>query len=315
MTRPLKEAIALRDVTLGIKVVESGITIASGTSTTIFTVAGGRVLMTGIIGECITAVGASDNCKFTHLPTLTTAGDTDLCATADLNTCDVGDQISINGKPGDAILVAHKGSVECMDYKGVLLQEGTVTFDFDAETTGEFDFEMYYIPIDDGAYVTSVDDPAVFDLRRGQALRKLQLGLKVEKVATTVPQTTSGTLFTVAGGRILMTGIIGECTVAVGATDNIKLIANPTLATAADTDLCAAVDMNTCDVGDLLSITGAPGDNMLAAHKGSVQMIENKGIVLQEGTLDVHAHASTTGAFKWTMFYVALDVGAYAVTT
>ncbi len=311
----LKHAIALRDVGLGIRVVEEGITIAASTTVTVFTIAGGRVLLTGIFGECVTAVGAAENAKFTHLPTLTTAGDTDLCATADINTCDVGDHISMTGKPGDALLVAHKGSVECMDYKGVLLQEGTLTFDYDATTTGEFDFEMYYIPIDDGAYVTSVDDPTPKNLRRGQALRKLLLGEKVEKAAATVPQTDSGTLFTIAGGRILMTGIIGECTVAVGATDNLKLIANPTVATAADTDLCAAVDMDTCDIGDLLSITGAPGDNFLAAHKGSVQMIENKGIILQEGTLDVNAHASTTGAFKWTLFYVALDVGAYAVTT
>ncbi len=314
MTRPLKEAIALRDVGLGIKVVEKGITIAASTTTTIFTVAGGRVLMTAIFGECTTAVGAAENAKFTHLPTLTTAGDTDLCGTADINTCDVGDHLSITGKPGDALLVAHKGSVECMDYKGVVLQEGTVTFDYDATTTGEFDFEMYYIPIDDGGYVTSVDDPTAFDLRRGQALRKLQLGIKVEKAAIALG-TSGTTLFTIAGGRILMTGLIGECTVAVDGGNNLKMVANPTTATAADTDLCTAVDMTAADIGDLLSLTGAPGDGFLVAHKGAVQMIENKGIILQEGTLDIAAASTTAGTFKWTMFYVALDVGAYAVTT
>ncbi len=112
-----------------------------------------------------------------------------------------------------------------------------------------------------------------------------------------------------------MTGILGECTVAVDGTNAVKLQANPTLATAADTDLCAAVDLTASDIGDLNSITGAPGDNILVAHKGSVQMIENKGIILQEGTLDVHDTQTTAGTFKWTMFYVALDVGAYAVTT
>jgi len=312
MTRPLKEAIALRDVSLGMKVIENGVTIASGTSQTVFTIAGGRVLLTGVFGECVTAVGASDNCKFTHLPTLTTAGDTDLCATADLNTCDIGDHISMTGKPGDAILVAHKGSVECMDYKGVILQEGTFTFDNDAETTGEFNFEGYYIPIDDGAYMYSSDQGvSTKDNDKGMALRKLKLGTKVEKAATALPSSTTGTLFTVAGGRVLITGLVGECTVAVGGSNAIKLTALPTPTTAGDTDLCAEVDLNTCDIGDLISITGAPGDNILVAHKGSVQMLENKGVLLQEGTLAVAAGSTTDGTFKWTMFYVALDNGAY----
>ncbi len=311
----LKHAIALRDVGLGIRVVEKGITVAASSSVTVFTIAGGRVLMTGIFGEVITAIGASINAKFTAYPTLTTAGDTDLCGTADINTCDVGDHLSITGKPADALLVAHKGSVECMDYKGVVLQEGTLAFAYDANSTGEIDFEMYYIPIDDGAYVTSVDDPTPKNLRRGQALRKLLLGEKVEKTAAALPSGTSGTLFTVAGGRILMTGVVGECTVAVDGTNAVKLTANPTLATAADTDLCTAVDLTASDIGDLVSITGAPGDALLVAHKGAVQMIENKGILLQEGTLDVHDTQTTAGTFKWTIFYVALDVGAYAVTT
>jgi len=210
--------------------------------------------------------------------------------------------------------VADAGSVECMDYKGVILQEGTLSFDFDAITTGEFDFEVYFIPIDDGAYMYSSDDSGQKNTQQGMALRKLQLGIKVEKTATALGASGT-TLFTVAGGRILMTGLVGECTVAVDGGNALKMVANPTLSTAPDTDLCTAVDMTLADIGDLLSLTGAPGDGFLVAHKGAVQMIENKGIILQEGTLDIAAASTTAGTFKWTMFYVALDVGAYAVTT
>ncbi len=148
-------------------------------------------------------------------------------------------------------------------------------------------------------------------LKDGQALRRLMLGLQVAKAATALPAATSGTLFTVAGGRILMTGIIGECTVAVGGANNVKLIDNPTVATAADTDLCAVADLNTCDVGDLVSISGTPGDAILAAHAGAVQMILQKGIVMQEGTLQVNTSQNTAGTFAWTMFYIPIDDGAY----
>ncbi len=145
----------------------------------------------------------------------------------------------------------------------------------------------------------------------GKALRKLLLGVKVEKTATALPAGTSGNLFTIAGGRVLMTGIIGECTVAVGGANNVKLIANPTVATAADTDLCAVADLNTCDVGDLVTITGTASDAIVAAHAGGVGMLDRKGIVMQEGTLDVNTSQNTAGTFSWTLFYIPIDDGAY----
>lgn len=143
------------------------------------------------------------------------------------------------------------------------------------------------------------------------ALMQSILGVKVARATSALPQGAALSLFTVAGGRVLMTGIIGKVTTAIGGANAMKLIANPTVATAADTDLCAAVDMNTCDVGDVLSIDGTPATGMLAAHAGAVQMLGFKGIVLQEGTLQLHCAGSTTGAIAWDIWYIPLDTGAY----
>jgi len=137
------------------------------------------------------------------------------------------------------------------------------------------------------------------------------LGLRVTRATATLPQTTNSSLFTIAGGVVLMTGILGEVTTAIGAADNTKLTHYPTVATAGDTDICGTVDIDTCDIGDMLSITGTPADAMLVAHKGSVQMMQYKGVVLQEGTLDLDCDASTTGAIKWSLWYIPLEPGAY----
>lgn len=142
-------------------------------------------------------------------------------------------------------------------------------------------------------------------------MESMILGLRVIRATATLPQTTNSSLFTIAGGVVLMTGILGEVTVAIGGTDNTKLTHYPTVATAGDTDLCATVDIDTCDIGDMLSITGTPADAMLVAHKGSVQMMQYKGVVLQEGTLDIDCDASRTGSIKWSIWYIPLETGAY----
>jgi len=143
------------------------------------------------------------------------------------------------------------------------------------------------------------------------ALAQVQLGIRVDRPTATLPQGTAGSIFTITGGRVLMTAILGEVTTAIGGANAMKLIANPTVATAGDTDLCAAADLDTCDIGDLISITGTPGDGILVAHKGSVQMMGPTGVALQTGTLQLHCAGSTAGAIKWSIWYVPLDTGAY----
>lgn len=145
---------------------------------------------------------------------------------------------------------------------------------------------------------------------KGRARRTNILGAILHRATETVPQTTEQAIFYIIGGKVLLTSIVGEITVEPGAALNVKLLLDPTATTAGEGDLCATVDINTCTVGDLLSITGKPGTAMLVAHKGAVQTMDMKGVALQVGTLEFDSDASTTGAVKWTLTYVPIDDGA-----
>ena len=150
----------------------------------------------------------------------------------------------------------------------------------------------------------------MFNQSTRQMLSTIGLGLRVDRATATIPATTNEPIFTISNGVVLMTGILGECTTDVGGAVNLLLQHFPTVATAGDTDLCAVVAGAAVDAGDMLSITGTPGDAMLAANAGCVQCMNYKGVVLQEGTIDFDTSASTTGAFKWSIWYVPLEKGA-----
>lgn len=143
------------------------------------------------------------------------------------------------------------------------------------------------------------------------AFRKAQYGLKVDRAAATLPQTAQGALFTVTGGRVILTSIIGEVTVALGATaTNANLIAKPTVGTAQP--LCAVLAVASKEVGTLFGITGLFTDAMLGANAGA-SVIPRNPVVVPVGTIDLLTSASDTGSVKWSITYVPFDDGASVV--
>ncbi|MBU1173549.1 MAG: hypothetical protein KKD44_28610, partial [Proteobacteria bacterium] len=60
----------------------------------------------------------------------------------------------------------------------------------------------------------------------GKALRKLLLGRPLFRAATTLPQTAAFAIFNIVGGKVLMTSIVGEITVILGAVGNMGLEEN-----------------------------------------------------------------------------------------
>lgn len=143
-------------------------------------------------------------------------------------------------------------------------------------------------------------------------LRMGFLGRVAEKSAAVLP--TSGTqqaLFTVTGGRVLITQIFGECTtVCSGTATNIKLVGNPTTGT--DVDLCAAAAITSKEVGTLVGPSGLNTDALHVLNAGGVPA-QVRGIIVNKGTVDVHASATNTGAFKWWASWIPLDDGAELV--
>ena len=142
----------------------------------------------------------------------------------------------------------------------------------------------------------------------GDVYTKGLLGLHVPRATATLPQTTQSALFTVSGGRIALTAIIGEVTVIIQTqANNTKLVSNPTTGT--DVDICAVLNISADEVGCLYGITGLFSDALVGAAAGATVLPRNP-VVVPEGTIDLSCAASNTGSVAWDLWYVPLDAGA-----
>ena len=150
-------------------------------------------------------------------------------------------------------------------------------------------------------------------------VRTIALGIKVNRATATLPQTATGSIFTVTGGRVVLAAILGEVTTVLGATaTNLNLVHTPTVGTVGD--LCAATVCTSDSVGTLYSITGVPADLMSAEKVGGtvVPVDYNAGIpprqlILPVGNLGLKASANNTGSVKWSIVYIPFDNGASVV--
>jgi len=141
-----------------------------------------------------------------------------------------------------------------------------------------------------------------------QAFTKGILGPRVDRPLALLPQTGAHALYTVAGGRIALIQLIGEVTTVIHSqTTNAKLIANPT--TGSSVDMCIVLDIDADEVGCLYGITGLQSDALIGINAG-VLPGQVRSVILPIGTLDFHCAASSTGAVKWSAFWVPIDVGA-----
>lgn len=145
-------------------------------------------------------------------------------------------------------------------------------------------------------------DPAAF--------LRLLYGVSVSRAtAGTGLAGATASLFTVTGGRVLLTGIVGEVTTQIGATPtNAKLISTPTTGTAVD--LCAALAVAGKEVGTLLGITGIFADALVGANAGATVMPQ-RAVVVPIGNIGLNTSANAGGgSIKWTLTYAPLDTGA-----
>lgn len=134
----------------------------------------------------------------------------------------------------------------------------------------------------------------------------IKVGIRVDRAAETHAAATTP-FFNILGGKVLMTGLVGEITTASGA-NLCSWLATPTTGTAQP--VCADLDINPALLGDALTITGVGTAAMTYnASATGLPMMGGGGVVLNVGTLDFIA-AAADGATKWSIFYVPLEDGA-----
>jgi hypothetical protein len=140
----------------------------------------------------------------------------------------------------------------------------------------------------------------------GGQLRTLLLGNRSSKATGTLAATTIS-LFTVSGGKVAVTSIIGEVTVAITVANSYKLQHNPTVGTTKD--LCAATDIGTTDTpaGNLLGFQGLTGDSIVTGP-GAAPTIKQP-IILTAGVIE-SVSAGTDGEITWVITWIPIDDGA-----
>lgn len=143
-------------------------------------------------------------------------------------------------------------------------------------------------------------------LIQADQLRLINLGQRAQKSTGTLAASTVP-LFTIAGGRVLLTAIYGLVEVSITVANSYKLQSNPTASGATTSDMCTATDIGTTDTpaGDILGIT-APGSAM--ARGGVVATLGNP-LVLPVGQIE-SVSAGTDGSILWVVNWVPLDSGA-----
>ncbi len=140
------------------------------------------------------------------------------------------------------------------------------------------------------------------------------LGFRVEKATATLPQTGDGALFTISGGRVMLTMLVGEVTTAIQNQANAtKVKFNPD-ATGVDQDLCATLDIDNDAVGELYTLSGVVGDAMRSDLLIGAGTLQGAPLILSEGSIELDSAANNSGSVKWTLWYIPIDDGAAVVS-
>jgi hypothetical protein len=146
---------------------------------------------------------------------------------------------------------------------------------------------------------------------QGEQFRSLLLGQGPVSKATGTLAATTVPLFTIAGGRVMVSAMWGVVTTSITVANSYKLQFNPT--TGDTQDMVAATDIGTTDTlaGDVLQFglatTTAP-PKLMSIGYGTC--ILNTALTI--GQIE-HVSAGTDGAITWNVLWVPLDTGATLV--
>ncbi len=143
------------------------------------------------------------------------------------------------------------------------------------------------------------------------------LGVQVDRPTQNLAITATPGLpiYTIAGGLVMVTGIIAVCTTTFGGANTISLELNPTLAAGANSVLSLAADLGTTGAdGDVMVLVGAPGTALLMGHV-EVNVLGStlgKGLIVNNGVIGLVSTAAN-GALRWILWYIPIDAGATIV--
>ena len=139
---------------LGFHVAKASATVPQGTTQDLFVVSGGRVLVRALFGEVTVAIGAgtTPDLKVQHDPAVGTTVDvaSDVVVASD----EVGTLYYVEGD-GTALIPISSGYAQAAAGQGFILPIGTTQLVASESTAGATKWDIWYLPLDDGAVVAS----------------------------------------------------------------------------------------------------------------------------------------------------------------
>jgi hypothetical protein len=127
----------------------------------------------------------------------------------------------------------------------------------------------------------------------------------VLRAAGNLPQSTQSPIFTVSGGRVLLTALIPEVTTTIqNQANSSSVYVNPTVG--GDVLVWSVGNIQANDVGMMLGVDLSGS----ATTAFAVVPFPLHPLVVPAGTIDLSCPVSNTGQLKWLLKYVPLDAGA-----
>lgn len=149
-------------------------------------------------------------------------------------------------------------------------------------------------------------------LNQASAYRLANFGVKVDRAVGNIAQTGDLTLFTVAGGKVIVTSIVGVVGTVIQAQANaVKLKSVPTTGTAKD--ISGTFDVNGLEAGGILTLDATTLATALSGTNAGAALMTKVGVIVPIGSIKMNAAASNTGTIQWSLTYIPYDDGATVV--
>lgn len=152
----------------------------------------------------------------------------------------------------------------------------------------------------------------------GAQLRLLAQGYTLSKSVTLQTSAATNTLFTVTGGAVMVTAMLGLVTTLIGSTaTTLALGTAPTTGTAKTAGIATATAITSAEVGTWVTPTnntstpGVAGALSVGSNAGASAFLGNPGFIVTTGTITSTTSANAGGGvFTWYLQWVPLDTGA-----
>jgi len=143
-----------------------------------------------------------------------------------------------------------------------------------------------------------------------QTSRQARYGLMLDRAAAIFTGASATPIFNVVGGRVAITNIISQITVAASGATNISLQSNPTAAGYTTSAMSAALAAAGLEVGTLLTIDGTIATATFGVNAGAAQG-QTRDSIVPVGAIEFLLSGAQTISVSWKVFYVPIDDGAY----